>query len=225
MCETEAGPLRRRAIESMFTLGAGGVATRGSVEEVAPGAQPMVLVAGVYDGTGSGQHLLPGPVWTGLAVEPPPARDRRILDIRTGILERTELAGDACPLRTVRLASITVPGVVAMCAEALAARLPRPGHPLRRPPGTALAAGRADGMYWARVDADNGASIASVAVQRSRRDGGMRTVQRMAAYAGSPGHGPDPGAAAEAAAGRGEPRLRTTAGRPARGVGAPVGCR
>jgi len=210
VCETEAGPLRRRAIESMFTLGAGGVATRGSVEEVAPGAQPMVLVAGVYDGTGSGQHLLPGPVWTGLAVEPPPVRDRRMLDMRTGILERTELAGDARPLRTVRLASITVPGVVAMRAEALAARLPRPGRPLRRPPGTALAAGRADGTYWARVDADNGASIASVAIQRSRRDGGMRTVQRMAAYAGSPGHRLDPGAAAEvlrAAESRGFGRL------------------
>ena len=70
VCETGAGPERRRVTESLFTLGAGGVATRGSVEEVAAGAQPMVLAAGVYDGRGPGQHLLPGPVWTGLAVEP-----------------------------------------------------------------------------------------------------------------------------------------------------------
>ena len=53
--------------ELLFTLGAGGVAMRGLVEEAAAGAQPMVLAAGVYDGTGPGQHLLPGPVWTGLA--------------------------------------------------------------------------------------------------------------------------------------------------------------
>jgi len=65
-CQTGTGPGRRRVTESLFTLGAGGVATRGSVEETTPGAQPMVLAAGVYDGTGPGQHLLPGPVWTGL---------------------------------------------------------------------------------------------------------------------------------------------------------------
>ena len=92
------------------------MATRGSVEEAAAGAQPMVLAAGVYDGTGPGQHLLPGPVWTGLAVEPAPVDDRRVLDLRTGVLERTDPAIGACPLRTVRLASITMPGVVAMRA-------------------------------------------------------------------------------------------------------------
>jgi len=89
LSETEAGPLHRRVTESLFTLGAGGVAARGSVEEAVPGAQPMVLVAGVYDGTGSGQHLLPGPVWTGLAVQAAPVDDRRMLDLRTGVLERT----------------------------------------------------------------------------------------------------------------------------------------
>ena len=45
VCETGAGPERRRATESPFTLGAGGVATRGSAEEAAAGAQPMVLAA------------------------------------------------------------------------------------------------------------------------------------------------------------------------------------
>ncbi len=48
--ETEAGPLRRRVIESLFTLGAGGVATRGSAEEGAAGGQPMVLAAGCMTG-------------------------------------------------------------------------------------------------------------------------------------------------------------------------------
>jgi len=202
--ETGAGPLRRRVAESLFTLGAGGVATRGSVEEAAAGAQPMVLAAGVYDGTGPGQHLLPGPVWTGLPVEPAPAGDRRVLDLRTGVLERTELTTSACPLRTVRLASITVPGVVAMRAEAPAARLPRPGRPLRRPPGAKMTAGRQDGVSWARIDAGTGAGIAAAAVQQARRDGPVRTVQRVAAYAASGRRRPDPRTAADAleAAGR-----------------------
>jgi len=185
LCETGAGPLRRRVTEALFTLGAGGVATRGSVEEAAAGAQPMVLAAGVYDETGPGQHLLPGPVWTGLTVEPAPAGDRRVLDLRTGVLERTELRDGPCPLRTLRLASITIPGVVAMRAEAPAARLRRPGRPLRRPPGIKMAAGREDGMHWARTDANAGVGIAAGAVQRIRRDGPVRTVQRVAAYAGN----------------------------------------
>jgi trehalose/maltose hydrolase-like predicted phosphorylase len=197
VCETGTGPLRRRVIESLFTLGAAGVATRGSVEETAAGAQPMVLAAGVYDGTGPGQHLLPGPVWTGLAVEPAPTGDRRVLDLRTGVLERTELTDGCCPLRTLRLASITIPGVVAMRAEAPSARLRQPGRPLRRPAGAAMAAGREDGMYWARTDAGTG-GIAAVAVQRSRRDGPMRTVQRVAAYVGDGRYRPGLRAAADA---------------------------
>ena len=199
VCETGAGPLRRRVTESLFTLGAGGLATRGSVEETVPGAQPMVLAAGVYAGTGPGQHLLPGPVWTGLTVEPAPVRDRRVLDLRTGVVQRTELAAGACPLRTLRLASLTVPGVVAMRAEGPAARL-QPGRPLRRPSGAEMAAGREDAMHWARVDADTGAGIAAVAVQRTRRDGAVRTVQRVAAYTADGRYRPGLRAAADALA-------------------------
>jgi len=158
----------------------------------------------VYDGRGPGQHLLPGPVWTGLSVKPAPAGDRRVLDLRTGLLVRTELATSACPLRTVRLASITVPGVVAMRAEASAARLLRPGRPLRRPPGAKMTAGRQDGVCWARIDAGSGGGIVAAAVQQARRDGAVRTVQRVAAYAASGGRRPDPRMAADAleAAGR-----------------------
>jgi len=50
--ETGIDPLRQRVTESLFTLGAGGIATRGSVEEAMPGGVPAVLAAGVYDGTG-----------------------------------------------------------------------------------------------------------------------------------------------------------------------------
>jgi trehalose/maltose hydrolase-like predicted phosphorylase len=199
LSEADPGPSRRRVTESLFTVGAGGVATRGSAEEMAPGARPMVLAAGVYDGAGPGQHLLPGPLWTVLAMEPAPARDRRVLDLRTGVLERTELAAGH-PLRTVRLASITIPGVVAMRAEALASRLLRPGRPLRRPPGAAMTSSCQNGTQWARTDASTGAGIAAAAVQLTRRDGPVRTVQRVAAYASSERYRPNPRVAADALA-------------------------
>jgi len=48
---TEPGPLHRRVAESLFTIGAGGVATRGTAEEAAPGTQSPVRAAGVYGGT------------------------------------------------------------------------------------------------------------------------------------------------------------------------------
>ena len=180
--ETGIDPLRHRVTESLFTLGAGGVATRGSVEEAARGGGPAVLAAGVYDGTGPDQHLLPGPGWTGLAVDPAPAEDVRVLDLRTGVLARTEKGVDAHPLRSLRFASITIPGVVAMRAEASAARLPRLGVPLQRPRGKAMTGGRQDGLHWARVDADRGGGIGALAVQRTGLDGPVRTVDRAAAY-------------------------------------------
>jgi len=198
VCEAGPAPLRRRVAESLFTLGAGGVATRGAVEEAVPGAQPLVLAAGVYEGSGSAQHLLAGPVWTGLTVDPPPAGDRRVLDLRTGVLERTESPAGGPPLRTLRLASITRPGVVALRAEAAASRLPAQERPLRRPAGTEMAAGHRDGVHWARTGAENGAGIVSAALQRTRHDGTVRTVQRMAAYAGGGRHQPDLPAAAAA---------------------------
>lgn len=209
---TEAGgdQARRRATESLFTLGAAGLATRGSVEEAAPGAQPLVLAAGIYTGTGAGQHLLPGPVWTGLSVQPAPQTDRRVLDLRTGVLARTELTGQAGPLRTLRLVSIAEPGVVAMRAEAANGRLARPGPPLRQPPGAETAIGKRGRTHWAWTDTDSGGGIGAAAVQHSERHDGRRVVQRIAAYSASRAGCPDLRAATakvKAAAGAGFDRL------------------
>jgi hypothetical protein len=180
--ETGADPLRHRVTESLFTLGSGGIATRGSVEEPVPGQTPAVLAAGVYDGTGPGQHLLPGPGWTGLDVFAPPVEDVRVLDMRTGVVVRTEQGGGACPLRSLRFASITAPGVVAMRAEAMGNRLRHPGALLQPPPGKAVIAGQRDGRVWATADGGCGGGIGALAVQRTDRDAEVRTVERMAAY-------------------------------------------
>lgn len=191
--ETGTDPLRHRVTETLFTLGSGGIATRGSVEEPAPGQTPAVLAAGVYDGTGPAQHLLPGPGWTGLDIAAPPQEDIRVLDMRAGVLVRTEQGAGTCPLRSLRFASITAPGVVAMRAEAMANRLRDPGGPLQRPRGAAMATDQQDGRLWARTDGGEG-SIGALAVQRMARDTNVRTVERMAAYVsrrrGRPASGP-----------------------------------
>ena len=126
-----ADPLRHRITESLFTVGAGGIATRGTVEESDRGAVPLVLAAGVYCGDGAEQHLLAGPEWTGLALDPPPADNIRTLDLRTGVLHRAE-PGRRQVFRSGRFGSPSIarPGVVAMRAEATPARL-RAGRPLR----------------------------------------------------------------------------------------------
>jgi trehalose/maltose hydrolase-like predicted phosphorylase len=215
ICETGRDPLRRRVTESLFTLGAGGFATRGAVEETPAGSVPLVLACGVYTGNGADQHLLPGPDWTGLSIDPPPGEDRRVLDLRGGLLWREEF-GVQPPVRTVRFVSAVRPGVVAMRAEAATGRL-RPGQPLR-PSGSGTAAsgtadlGRLDGRRWARVRAatpgsdDDPLGIVAVAADRVGRHDGVRTVERIATYAIERNRRPTPDdtvATLEAAAERG----------------------
>ncbi|MFE2752323.1 glycosyl hydrolase family 65 protein [Actinosynnema sp. NPDC059335] len=172
-------PLRRRVVESLFTVGAGGIATRGAVEEARPDAEPSVLAAGAYTGRGSDEHLLEGPIWTGLDLRPAPEADHRVLDLRTGTLARQEDTDH--PVWTLRFASITRPGVVAMRAEGPAGRL-RTGKALRPPPEADMAEGVLDGdRSWASTGDRSG--VTAVAWQRLWGDGDLRTAERIAAYA------------------------------------------
>jgi trehalose/maltose hydrolase-like predicted phosphorylase len=179
--ETGRDPLRHRITETLFTVGASGLATRGSLEEPNPESVPLLLAAGVYVGSGAGQALLPGPGWTGLLIEPPPGEDERILDLRTGVLLREELAADGAPVRTLRFASAATPGVVALRAEGQTGRV-RAGNPFSRAAGTNTIRGRLGSRFWAKADATGSGGIAAVAVQRTGRDGSVRTIERLAAY-------------------------------------------
>jgi trehalose/maltose hydrolase-like predicted phosphorylase len=181
--ETGADPRRHRVTETLFTLGAGGLATRGAVEEPVAGSIPLVLASGTFTGSGSQQHLLPGPSWTRLEVDPAPVEDVRTLDLRTGVLLREEARPVGRPLRSLRFASITRPGVMALRAESDAGRL-RAGSVLTVPDkptaARSAATGRRGDVRWARTG--DGPGIAAVATQRSGLTGGLRTVERLAAY-------------------------------------------
>jgi trehalose/maltose hydrolase-like predicted phosphorylase len=177
--ETGGDPLRHRVIESLFTVGAGGFATRGAVEEPRPDSVPMVLAAGVHTGSGPDEHLMAGPVWTALDVDPAPVSDEHVLDLRTGTLLRQETTG-RIPFRSLRFASAARPGVVALRAEGAVGRV-RAGRALRLPAGAHATTGVWDGLRWARVSGSP--ELTSVAWQRQRRDGDVRTVERLAVLA------------------------------------------
>ena len=154
---TGADRLSPRAEESLFTLGAAGFASRGSVEEPTGQWVPLTLAAGAYLGSGPGQHLLLGPRWTGLDIDPAPGGDLRILDLRTGVLFWEEESGNGPPMRSLRFASLTLPGVVALRAEASVGRL-RTGSPLQPPRDARMTQGRLRDRHWARVGGDGGPS-------------------------------------------------------------------
>ncbi len=178
--EVGRDPVRHRVTETLMLLAEGGIATRGAVEEEPSGSVPLVLAAGVYDGTGSGTHLLPAPPWTGIDVAPPPVEDVRVLDLRTGVLVREEVDPTGPPLRSARFASADLHGVVALRTEGGPERL-RPGPVFRRPPQDRAAHGHVEDVEWVRARGSAG-GIGAVARQRRRRDGRNVTLERLAAY-------------------------------------------
>ena len=175
--EGSGDPLRRRVAETICSLGAAGFGTRGSVEEPAAGAAPLVVADGIYRDHGA-DGLLPGPLWTGLLITPVPDRDERVLDLRTGVLARSERGGT---LRTLRFASATRPGVVGLRAEAALGRL-RGGDPLQHPDQTPMWRGSLGPRHWARTGPPQGPGIAALAEQHAGRAGSTRTLERIAAY-------------------------------------------
>jgi trehalose/maltose hydrolase-like predicted phosphorylase len=180
--ESGIDPLRHRISESLFTLGAAGFGTRGAVEEDGPFTVPGVLCTGVYTGTGAGEHLLPCPVWSAVDVEPPPREDLRTLDLRTGVLVRTETGTDTIPLRSMRFMSCTRPGIAALRVEGAPGRV-RPGAALRASIGADITSGRLGSSTWARSTSELGGGVVAVAAQRRVRKRDVDVLERIAAYA------------------------------------------
>lgn len=187
--ETGTDSQLHRVNETLFTVGSGGFATRGSIEEPSPLSVPLTLAAGVYQGNGAEQRPLPGPGWTTLGLSPAPNEDIRVLDLRTGVLYREEIDGHGVPFRSLRLASLNLPGLVAMRAEAALSRL-NPGPPIQPPRDVPSTQGTVGERQWMRVGGEGSGGIGAVAAQVVGRDGTRRTVERMAAYVADLRHQP-----------------------------------
>jgi len=176
---------KERVAEALGTLGNGYAATRGTRDEDGPGTSPLFLVNGVYT---EDNHLVPGPTWIGLALENAHNRstDRRLLDLRTGILLRSGNEGTG--LRSMRFVSAASPHAMALRAEALETRL-GPGDPLRAP-GEAVDFQREDrGELRMARTGRSGNEIAVAAHDRVGTVAGRRVVERIAAWVACAGEG------------------------------------
>jgi beta-phosphoglucomutase family hydrolase len=178
-------PAHRRAHQALLTVADTRFGTRGTREEEGLGVLPRVLSAGVFDDSIDPPGLLEGPGWTGLHLlqRLDHRRDRRILDLRSGVLYREQTATPVT-LRSLRFASLARPGCFALRAE---------GAPEWMHTGTALIPPATDSTFerrqlgdrsTAEVHTDAGGAIAAATVQRERTTAGRRIVERLAYFVG-----------------------------------------
>jgi trehalose/maltose hydrolase-like predicted phosphorylase len=184
----DRSPLPRDVQASLLTVANGRLGIRGDREEQGPSRFPEVIAAGVYDGR-TGPSLLPGPVWTGLVTDLAGRRERRLLDLRTGVLWR-EVRGGPVPLRTLRFVSLARPHAAALRAEGSTSEV-QAGPALLPPPVEAgFEHGAADSARWARTQARGHGAIVIAAAGHRARSGRLRTVERLVAFAADPDRTP-----------------------------------
>lgn len=164
---------RARVYESLLALADGVVGLRGSHDTPEPHESPLVVAAGVYTGQGPGEHLLEAPWPLALGMTTSADGERRSLDLHTGVLLREGSDG----VRTLRLVAAGRRGVVVQRAEGPAGRL-HPGSG----PFSGISTGSLDGVLWARATGSRG-GVCVAASQDVHRDGSLRCVERIAAYA------------------------------------------
>jgi len=184
---------RDRIDETLTTLADGRFGTRGVREDSQDAAAPVVA-GGIYTGHDAAERLLAGPDWTRLRLQARPAvSDERTPDLRTGLLAR--LRRDANDeFRSLRVAAVARPGLVALRAEAdggLSA------GPLSLTGDGTGDRGRQDGSEWARVRADPVGGVAAAASQHRFRHGGRAYLERRVAYVADPRRVPTAGQAIE----------------------------
>lgn len=177
----------RRPAQSLLTVSDTRFGTRGVREEDIHGALPRVLAVGVYDESANPPTLLEGPSWTGLHLlrHLDHTADRRILDLRTGVLVREQPA-EPVPLRTMRFATLARPGGGVLRAEG-AMEWMHAGTALLLPPVDGTFERRQRGhVSTARASAVRGGAISAAAAQEERTRGDTRVIERLACLRGDP---------------------------------------
>ena len=163
---TEAGldPEHERAHEALLGLADGHIGSNGPPLWTHPAAEPRVLAAGVYTGSGPETRLVEAPVWQQVEGRVlPPGRLERTLDLHTGVL-RQLLVNGVGSAEAALFSSLARPGTVALRlagADALA--------PAETAPPTALS-----------VEGTPGGVAAAHATRR--RANGLVRVERLGAY-------------------------------------------
>jgi trehalose/maltose hydrolase-like predicted phosphorylase len=180
-------PAMARAAEAIGTLSNGWAAVRGSREEGGTGSSPSFAVNGIYTHDPI-PRLLPGPVWTQLTVHGG-RPDRRVLDLRTGMLVREST--DATALRSVRFVSAARRSALALRAEAAPLAL-EPGEPaVSEADGAVLDHERRDDARLVRSrDPAGGGGIGVAIRDRCAAVEDRQLVERIGAWVADAEHPP-----------------------------------
>lgn len=183
---TELGHRDPHVQESLLTVADGRFGARGALEGDTEG-RALVFAAGVYDHRSDRPLLLEAPIWTALVTNGLDAADeRRVLDLRTGVLVRECRLHGETTLRTIRFLSLDRPGAAVLRAEGASSRL-RAGHALHLPDHAPEAGRTRDATgEWAWTGGRDGGGISVSARTVERRTNGLRTIDRVAAYVADP---------------------------------------
>ena len=175
-------PRLERAGESLGALANGRAGLRAAREEEGPGTEPLFVVGGIYTDE-ENPKLLPVPLWTELMVRPENGSvDRRLVDLRTGLLARERAGPRAVPLRTLRFVSLARPHALALRAEGSPSLLCA-GADLTGPvEGASVERATIGGATVVRARANgHGVTVAASTTQQLRS--GRRMIERLGAWA------------------------------------------
>ena len=167
-----------RAAEAIGTLANGWAGIRGAREEDGPNTAPLFAVNGIYT-SGAAQRLLPGPLWTDLRVRAG-RRDKRLVDLRTGVLART--SHDASRLSTLRFVSVAHPDALALRAEGSASYLESGATFAAAEDDVGLEREDRGEVRLARTADRGGGGITVAARDWQQITGDTRVVERLAAW-------------------------------------------
>ena len=175
-----------RVDEALVCLADGHIGTSGSSLAPAPGRHPWVIAAGVYDGEGPESHLLGGPKVFELAGVRAGVPQRRVLDLRTGVLhELTDSEyGTFQSVRFVSLAQPSTSVLRATCPKGF-----RSGPAVIAPvTDQVYDSGRSGTASWVRVAGSSGGIVAAATQIRTRDS----TLDRLGTFEADPVDLPDP---------------------------------
>lgn len=177
------GPELVRVRAALATVANGRFGTRAVPEEEdSPYENAVVVAQGAYRHDHDlGETLLPAPDWTRMELTDALPAGEFLFDLRTGTLRR-----DAGTFHSLRFASLPHPEAMAMRAEAPESLLVG-GADLVTTPAGSVSSG--DNRSWAVAESPLGA-VTAYASTLSHTAGGIRCVERLAAYTSEPSEEP-----------------------------------
>jgi hypothetical protein len=178
-------PHLERVHESQLTLADGRLGIRGSLLAEHHASRPAVQAAGLYDGEGAEEHLLPCPLWQRLQLPlKRGATAGRVLDLHSGLLRQQLQTGQTgqSSLDAILFSSLTRPGTGVLRALGSAALLPS-GPALVAPRGRKRPQlGTTAGRPWMSIHRSGGEISAIASEKRAAHDGKRASLERIVVY-------------------------------------------